>query len=199
MRDSKPVRYGIAACMSVSLMWSGIALAADALTDARSAFDQRKYEEALRILSAHLDKAGGDVNALELRVRTYLKLGQADKAVSDYLRWSTQQGRDDHSLLRELCLKVIAGAMGDMREQMRGAAVTALKEMGGAETVPVFEVALADQSGLVRALAVEGLARDRRRRSCRAESAGLCERHHTIVKRSRPAGQGSGRNQSRET
>src|SRR5439155_23971883 len=146
MRDSKPVRYGIAACMSVSLMWSGIALAADALTDARSAFDQRKYEEALRILSAHLDKAGGDVNALELRVRTYLKLGQADKAVSDYLRWSTQQGRDEHSLLRGLCLKVIAGAVGDVREQMSGAAVTAMKAMGGAEIVPGMEVLPADDA-----------------------------------------------------
>src|SRR5712692_3502885 len=43
--------------------------------------------------------------------------------------------KDDNTLLRELSLKIIDDALGDMREQMRGAAVTALKEMGGTDTV----------------------------------------------------------------
>jgi HEAT repeat protein len=47
----------------------------------------------------------------------------------------------------------------DMREQMRGAAYTALKEVESDEVVPYFEDGLSDGSAPVRALAVEGLGR----------------------------------------
>lgn len=137
---------------------SGASVAADALSEARAAYGQQKYEEALKILDPLVANGKAASEALELRVRTYLKLKQPEKAVPDYLRWADHRGKDDARLLRELAFQVIAAAVGDMREQMRGAAVTALKEMGGADTLPALEAALADQSGLVRALAVEGVA-----------------------------------------
>src|SRR6266849_5755485 len=133
-------------------------VAADPLDEARTAYPQQKYEQALKPLDALIGSGVGPPGALELRLRTFLKLGRTDKAVADYLRWADHRGKDDAALLRELTLKVIGAAIGDMREQMRGAAVTALKEMGGAEALPLLEKALDDQSGLIRALAVQGMA-----------------------------------------
>jgi len=132
--------------------------AADSLDEARAAYQHQKYEQALKFLDTVIGSGVGPPGALELRIRTRLKLGQTDKAVEDYLRWADRRGADDTVLLRELTIQVIGAAISDMREQMRGAAVTALKEMGGAEVL-LLEKALADQSGLVRALAVEGLTR----------------------------------------
>ncbi len=60
-----------------------------------------------------------------------------------------EASKDDNASLRELSLKIIDGALSDMREQMRGAAVTALKEMGGPESLPLLEKGLADQSALL--------------------------------------------------
>ena len=139
---------------------SVVCATADSLEEARTAYHQQKYAQALKVLDSLIGSGIGPPGALELRLRTYLNLRQSEKAVLDYFRLAEQQGKDDLALLRELSLGVIAAAIGDMREQMRGAAVTALKEMGGADTVPVLEMALADQSGLVRALAVEGLAQE---------------------------------------
>jgi len=133
--------------------------AADPLDEARAAYQQQQYEQALKLLDPVIGSGIGPPGALELRLRTYLKLGQTDKAVEDYLHWTDRLGTDDVGLLRELTIQVIGASIGDMREQMRGAAVTALKEMGGAEALPLLEKASADQSGLVRALAVEGMAR----------------------------------------
>jgi HEAT repeat protein len=67
--------------------------------------------------------------------------------------------RDDVPLLREVAMGFIVVMMKDMREQMRGAAYTALKEVDSDETVPLFEDGLSDGSGPVRVLAVEGLGR----------------------------------------
>src|SRR5437016_2151641 len=119
MRILKRACYAVVIGLCLPLASAGVTVAADPLTDARAAFDTGRYEDALQILSSQLEKSGASPNALELRIRTYLKLGQPDKAVADYLRWSTRRGKDDARLLREVCVKVIAGAVGDMREQMR--------------------------------------------------------------------------------
>jgi len=66
--------------------------------------------------------------------------------------------------LREMALGFILSLVKDMREQMRGAAYTALKEIDSDEAVPYFEDGLSDGSGPVRVLAVEGLGRSERGR-----------------------------------
>ena len=76
-------------------------------------------------------------------------------------RWpnTTSLVEDDVPLLRQVALGFILVLLKDMREQMRGAAYTALKEIDSDEVVPYFEDGLSDGSGPVRVLAVEGLAR----------------------------------------
>src|SRR2546425_570718 len=108
-------------------------IAADSLDEARAAYQQQKYEQALKLLDTVIGNGVGPPGALELRIRTYLKLGQTDKAVEDYLRWADRRGADDIVLLRELTIQVIAAAVTDMREQMRGAALVAL---GRSEALP---------------------------------------------------------------
>ena len=47
----------------------------------------------------------------------------------------------------------------DMREQIRGAAYTALKEINSDEVIPYLEDGLTDGSGMLRALVAEALAK----------------------------------------
>ena len=61
-------------------------------------------------------------------------------------------------LLRELAIAVILPFRADMREQIRGAAYTALKEIHSEDMVPLLEEGLGDGSGMIRALVAEGLA-----------------------------------------
>ena len=136
-----------------------LSAAADPVSDARAAYDQGHYAEALKTLDQLIATSNAPSEALELRLKVHLKLRQADKALSDYSRLSGRS-QQDQKLLRELCLGIVGSYLGDMREQMRGAAVTALKEMGGADTLPLLEEALSDSSGLVRALAVEAIGRE---------------------------------------
>src|SRR5438093_12663835 len=152
-------QMAIAVLVCVWLLPSITSIAADSLDEARAAYQRQQYKQALKLLDPVIGSGIGPPGALELRLRTYIKLGQTDKAVEDYLRWTDRRGTDDVGLLRELTIKVIGASISDMREQMRGAAVTALKELGGGDALPLLEKALADQSGLIRALAVEGMAR----------------------------------------
>ncbi|MBX3332209.1 MAG: HEAT repeat domain-containing protein, partial [Nitrospira sp.] len=80
--------------------------------------------------------------------------------------------QEDQSILREVSLGFVLILTKDMREQMRGAAYTALKEWHSPESIPFLEDGLSDGSGLVRALAAEGLAKlDLGRRSARFRKA----------------------------
>jgi HEAT repeat protein len=63
--------------------------------------------------------------------------------------------------------------MKDMREQMRGAAYTALKEIDSDEVVSFFEDGLSDGSGPVRVLAAEGLGRSEAGRKSKKLRAAL--------------------------
>src|SRR5262249_43796779 len=75
-------------------------------------------------------------------------------------------------LLREAAFGFIVVMPKDMREQMRGAAYTALKEADSDEVVPYFEDGLSDGSSAVRFLAVEGLGKSKTgRQSSKLRSA----------------------------
>lgn len=127
--------------------------------EAQAAFDKKEYQGALDEL-AKLDKekrAAADVR--RLKIRAQLMLGKPKEALDEYDLLVTSQKQDEEPLLREVSLGFIIVLMKDMREQMRGAAYTALKEIDAAQAVPLFEDGLSDGSGPVRVLAVEGLGR----------------------------------------
>ena len=71
---------------SVWLSPSLVSMAADPLDEARTAYQQEQYEQAWKLLDPVIGNGFRPPGALDLRLRTYLKLGQTDKAVEDYLR-----------------------------------------------------------------------------------------------------------------
>ncbi len=131
----------------------------EALHAAQAAFERKQYDRALSLLEP-LTKGGiGSREALTLQIRSLLRLGRPSDALGDYERLETQSKQENRPLLREVAIGFITPLLKDMREQMRGAAYTALKELDSKEAIPHFEDGLSDGSGLVRALAVEGLGR----------------------------------------
>jgi HEAT repeat protein len=132
---------------------------ADPLQDARRAFAQKQYDRTLALLDALPNDQGIGVDARRLRVRTLARVGKAGDALAEYDRLVELMKREDEPTLREIALGFITPLIHDMREQMRGAAYTALKEMDSDEAIPYLEDGVGDGSGLVRALAVEGLGK----------------------------------------
>lgn len=129
------------------------------LKEAQAAFEQRHYDGALELVEP-LTKTGGQMaDALRLKVRSLVRLGKPADAQPAYDLLVAQLGHEDASVLHELAFGFIVAVLKDMREQMRGAGYTALKEVQSDETIPYFLDGLSDGSGLVRALAAEGLGR----------------------------------------
>jgi len=125
----------------------------------QDAFDKKNYEQVLDQLAQVEREQGATPELYRLRVRTFLKLGNPKDALGEYDKLELSLKHDEVPLLREVALGFILVMVKDMREQMRGAAYTALKEVNSDEMVPYFEDGLSDGSSLVRLLAVEGLSR----------------------------------------
>ena len=121
-------------------------------------YDAKEYPKALEELD-RLDQQTASVPEVRrLKVRTLLRLGKPKDALTEYDKLAVVVGQENQSLLREVALGFVVILTNDMREQMRGAAYTALKDWHSPESLSFLEAGLADQSGLVRALAAEGLA-----------------------------------------
>ncbi len=127
--------------------------------EAQTAFEKKAYQQVLDEL-AKLDKDKTAVpDVRRLKIRSLINLGKPKDALDEYDLLAQSLKRDDEPVLREVALGLIVVLVKDMREQMRGAAYTALKEIDVHEAVPLFEDGLSDGSGPVRVLAVEGLGR----------------------------------------
>ena len=133
--------------------------AGDSLQDARRAFEQKQYDRTLTLLDTLPNDQGTRVDARRLRARTLARVGKPGDALAEYDRLVEVMKQEEEPILREIALGFITSLLNDMREQMRGAAYTALKEMDSDEAIPYLEDGVSDGSGLVRALAVEGLGR----------------------------------------
>src|SRR3982751_1119134 len=130
-----------------------------ALRDARDAFDHKQYDHTLTMVESLLKEPAASNEARRLKIKSLIHLARPTDALGEYEQLFEQQKEDDRPLLRKLAIAFITPLLKDMREQMRGAAYTALKELGTDEGIPYFEDGLSDGSGLIRALAVEGLGR----------------------------------------
>ena len=139
---------------------SALAAAASSLPpDITALYERKEYQKVIDELARldHETSAVPDVR--RLKIRTLLNLGNPREALSEYDQLQAALKQDDLPLLQQVALSFILVLVKDMREQMRGAAYTALKEMDPDEAVPYFEDGLSDGSGPVRVLAVEGLSR----------------------------------------
>lgn len=157
-------RYGVAliaaGMFGLSLAAPGFATGAvSAAKDLQRLYDKKEYQKAIEEI-AKLDKeASAAPDVRRLKIRSLLRLGNPKGALEEYDKLEAALKQDDLPVLREVALGFIVVLMKDMREQMRGAAYTALKEVESDDVVPFFEDGLSDGSGPVRALAVEGLGR----------------------------------------
>ena len=127
--------------------------------DAQEAFDKQQYEQVIEQLAKLEKEQSVAPDVRRLKIRSFLKLGNPKDAFGEYDKLDLALKQDEIPLLREVALGFIVVMLKDMREQMRGAAYTALKEVDSDDVVPYFEDGLSDGSGPVRALAVEGLGR----------------------------------------
>ncbi len=127
--------------------------------DAQEAFDKQQYEQVIEQLAELEKEQSVAPDVRRLKIRSFLKLGNPKGALGEYNKLELALKQDEIPLLQEVALGFIVVMVKDMREQMRGAAYTALKEVGSDDIVPYFEDGLSDGSGPVRALAVEGLGR----------------------------------------
>ncbi len=161
-RDSRwMTRCAVVLALAVGLFaWKvGVAESAPSLHEAQVEFDKRQYAQALELLDLLAKQGAPSVEARRLRVKTLLKLGRSTDALAEYEQLEHAAKQEDTTLLREVAMGFITALFKDMRDQMRGAAYTALKEFDSEEAVPYFEDGLSDGSGAVRVLAVEGLGR----------------------------------------
>lgn len=144
------------AWFSPSVLMAG---ASNVPKEAQAAFEKKAYQQALDEL-AKLDKERGAAPEVRrLKIRSLVHVGKPKEALEEYDLLAQSLKRDEEPVLREVALGLIVVLVKDMREQMRGAAYTALKEIDSAEAIPFFEDGLSDGSGPVRVLAVEGLGR----------------------------------------
>ncbi|MDH4081909.1 MAG: HEAT repeat domain-containing protein [Nitrospira sp.] len=135
-------------------------------------YDKTEYQKALEELAKLDAEASSAPDVRRLKVRTLLRLGNPKDALTEYDKLTQMLKQDDRLILREVALGFVVVLTKDMREQMRGAAYTALKEWQSPDAIPFFEDGLSDGSGLVRALAAEGLAKlDAGRRSTKFRQA----------------------------
>jgi HEAT repeat protein len=128
------------------------------LREARQAFDHKQYDRALTIVEPLL-KEPTATEARRLKIKSLIRLARPADALGEYEHLFDQVKQDERPLLRELAIAFITPMLKDMREQMRGAAYTALKELDSDDAIPYFEDGISDGSALIRALAVEGLGR----------------------------------------
>jgi len=140
-------------------LWAAEPLSKPEWQQVQEAFRNLQFQKVLDIL-AEFSEEERELSAVHrLEILSLALLGKTAESLDAYEHGVTQASREDEPLLRELCIAVILPLRADMREQMRGAAYTALKEIGSEDIILFMEEGLNDKSGMVRALAAESLAR----------------------------------------
>jgi len=162
----KEVRMRRVVIVSIWLAWLCLAnepaFAASGLSvpqEIQRLYDKSEYQRAINEIGKLNKERAAAPDVRRLKIRSLLKLGNPKDALEEYDRLEGGLKQEDESVLREVALGFIVVLLKDMREQMRGAAYTALKEIDSDDAIPYLEDGLSDGSGPVRMLAVEGLGR----------------------------------------
>lgn len=127
--------------------------------DARSAFQQGRFERVIQLLEAIPPGQEPPRELLKIGLQSYVRTGRLDDAFKAYARLTPPGHPDDPRLLRELAVAFITSRVRDSEEHVRIAAYTALGHTASPELTPLLEDGLLDSSVLVRGRAVEGLGR----------------------------------------
>jgi HEAT repeat protein len=145
----------------------------------QKAYEQGKFQETVDSLKPVLKKTPVPFAVTRLHILALARLGETPAALDAYEALGKSSKREDEGLLRQMAIASILPRCTDMREQIRGAAYTALKEIGSDEVIPYLEDGLTDGSGMLRALVAEALAKrkagqqSKRFRNALKDEAGL--------------------------
>jgi len=142
-----------------SAVGSSFAAASSVPKEIQSAYDRQQYQLVVDEMVKLSPEQRAIPDVRRIAIRSLLKLGNPKDALVEYDQLEVTVKGDDPVLLHEVAFGFIVVLVKDMREQMRGAAYTALKEIDPEEALHFFEDGLNDGSGPVRVLAVEGLGR----------------------------------------
>lgn len=129
------------------------------LSLAGDAFDRGDFPKTMELVEPLLTGPRFLRAAHRLHMLSLVRLGKTAEGVGAYDRFVKGTGRNDESLLRELAIHSLLPFRSDMREQVRGAAYSALKEVPSDEVVPYFQDGLGDGSGMIRVLVAEGMGK----------------------------------------
>ena len=117
---------------------------ASSVKDVQAAFDKKQYQEALDLIEQVTKEKGSQPETRRLKVRSLIFLGKPKDALIEYERHEQELKQEDRPLLKDVALGFIYVLVKDMREQMRGAAYTALKDADSPDTIPALEDGLSD-------------------------------------------------------
>lgn len=125
---------------------------------AEQAFERGDFQKTLELVDPLLGDAEWQRPSSRLKMLGLVRLGQTAEGIDAYDAYVKVNGKDE-GLLRELAVQSILPFRSDMREQVRGAAYSALKEIPSDEVVPYFQDGLSDGSGMIRVLVAEGMGK----------------------------------------
>ena len=126
-------------------LWPSAA-SARSLKEAQAAFDKKQYQEALDLVEQVTKEQGPQPEARRLKIHSLILLAKPKDALVEYEHLERDLKQDDRALLKEVALGFVYVLLKDMREQMRGAAYTALKDVDSPEMIPALEDGLSDGS-----------------------------------------------------
>ena len=139
-------------------LWAAGSLGKPDLTQAQLAYKGSKFQDVLDQVEKLPKEDQESFPVQRLKILSYARLGKTKESIEAYEQVVKTSGRENEPLLRELAIAVILPFRADMREQIRGAAYTALKEIHSEDMAPLLEEGLGDGSGMIRALVAEGMA-----------------------------------------
>jgi len=123
----------------------------------RKAFEQGQFPKVIELAEPFLKKNSPSPQVQHWHLLALAHTGKTSEALDAYERLGKANQREDEVLLKKMAIATILPLRSDMREQMRGAAYTALREIDTIEGIPYLEKGLGDQSGMIRALVTEEL------------------------------------------
>ena len=129
------------------------------LKQASQTFDTGDFPKTLELIQPLMGESKTSRGLARLRVLSLVRLGRTKEGVEAFDQFAKATGHTDEALLRELAIHSILPFRSDMREQVRGSAYSALKEIQSPEVLPYFHDGLSDGSGMIRVLVAESMGK----------------------------------------
>src|SRR5436309_15261301 len=143
--------------LPLGLLDSSLAVTND-FRSAQAAFERKDYDAAVRLLDTLLAAQPDHAAAYELRALAHGYMGRPEEALADHDHL-VLAGKEKGDLLRRSCIGLLTHSLVQGQEKVRGAAATALAELGPADTLAALNLALHDSSPRVRTFAIQTAGR----------------------------------------